>query len=569
MKTAKVVAAIDFGTYGSGFAWATISERNNSVSARQVHTELSWPGAPMPAPKNLTALTSRADGSIQAWGYDARKKWNAAAVRPNGSDLDYKHSFKMGLIDEANAAETISLVAAYLRELVGYATSRIGKSGYSEDEIRWCLTVPAIWTDFQKQAMRKAAEIAGLPTERDRLIFALEPEAAAHYARVSGIRTSAFSGGRATLMSPRSRFMVVDCGGGTIDITSYRADADNNLEEIGNDCGGPYGSDYLNRAFVEELLRSRFRSWARMRELATEAPAAFASVVESWELEKTQVEFPVTTEVYIPLPAAIHRLLARADLDLLSEKQDGVTEAIIATTNEVDGVFDRIVSQVLRLVDSQLAEMLLQRRASKGEEVIVLVGGFGASKYLQTRLQEHVADRAVVVIPPEPGVAVLEGAVHYAYDPQVRARKTKLTYGVDLSMPFVRRLDPDSKLLYDEAGLPLCRERFSIFVRAQEIVRVGKRVAQTHVPVYGYQDKMSINIYATSKPTPRYVDEEGVRKLGHMTVDLSSVMRKKLEDRSVEISMFFGEAEFRVQAEVEATHELLETTIDFEPQEWE
>jgi hypothetical protein len=569
LKKAKVVAAIDFGTYGSGFAWSPISERNKLASARQVITELKWPGAPMPTPKNLTALAVRSDGTIEAWGYDARKRWNAAAIRNSTDSINYAHAFKMGLMNEDRTEDVALTVTAYLAMLVEYATERIKASGYEAEDIRWCLTVPAIWTDFQKQVMRKAAEAAGLPSERNRLVFALEPEAAAHYARVSGLRTSGLSGGRATLMSPKSRFMVVDCGGGTIDITSYRADADNNLEEIGNDCGGPYGSDYLNRAFVAEVLLSRFSTWARMRELASDSPAGFASLVEGWEKEKTQVEFPVAGEIYIPIPAALHRILTDSDLKSLGERQDGVTDTIVVSEDETAAIFDSIVSKVLDLVDKQLGEMLLQRRGAKGEEIIVLVGGFGASKYLQSRLTGHVAGRASVIIPPDPGAAVLEGAVHYAYDPQIVARKTKLTYGIHSNREFKPGMDPLSKKFEDGEGRAMCHDYFAVFVDAQEIVRVGKCVSHPFVPLYGGQTKMDISIHATRKPRPRYVDEDGVNELGKMVVDLSSVMHKRLEDRSVKVSMFFGETELRVQAVVEGTQETLQTTLELAPQDWE
>ena len=58
--------------------------------------------------------------------------------------------------------------------------------GYlQEDEIRWCLTIPAIWQDVDKQLMRRAAQQAGIIKDADRdaerLILALEPECAALY----------------------------------------------------------------------------------------------------------------------------------------------------------------------------------------------------------------------------------------------------------------------------------------------------------------------------------------------------------------------------------------------------
>jgi hypothetical protein len=568
MKKVKVVAAIDFGTHGSGFAWSPISDRNNVATSRDVFTELKWPGAPLATPKNLTALTTRADDSVEAWGYDARKRWNAAAARNAVEDIRYSHAFKMALKDEERVGDIVPTVTSYLAKLVEYATQRIGESGYDPEEIRWCLTVPAIWTDFQKQAMRTAAEAAGLPAQPGRLIFALEPEAAAHYARVSGLRTS-LSSSRATLMSPRSRFMMVDCGGGTVDITSYRTDADGNLEEIGNDCGGPYGSDYLNRAFVSEVLLPRFATWSRMRELVTAKPAAFASFLEAWEKEKTQVEYPVAGDIYIQIPAALHQLLTGEDLETLRQKQGGVTDTIVVSEEETTSIFDHVISGALGLVDKQLGEMQAQRRGSKGQEIIVLVGGFGASRYLQVRLSEHVAGRASVIIPPDPGAAVLEGAVHYAYDPQIIARKVKLTYGIGTSAAFRQGVDPENKKIKDDRGRVLCSNRFGVFVKSQEIVRIGKSVSNIFIPLRGDQDVMRISIYATREQDPVYTDDAGVSGLGEMTVDLTSVMRERLEDRSVEVTMFFGETELRVQAKVKGTEESLETTLQLSPQDWE
>ncbi|MGW6302801.1 hypothetical protein ACWFRQ_01465 [Streptomyces niveus] len=54
-----------------------------------------------------------------------------------------------------------------------------------------------------------------------RVLLSPEPEAAAHCARVSGAGQG--NAGPAP-MAPGARFMVVDCGGGTADITGYQND---------------------------------------------------------------------------------------------------------------------------------------------------------------------------------------------------------------------------------------------------------------------------------------------------------------------------------------------------------
>ena len=54
-----------------------------------------------------------------------------------------------------------------------------GWLGFTEDDVRWCVTVPAIWDDADKQFMRRAAGDAGFPDGSERLLLVQEPEAAA------------------------------------------------------------------------------------------------------------------------------------------------------------------------------------------------------------------------------------------------------------------------------------------------------------------------------------------------------------------------------------------------------
>ena len=57
-------------------------------------------------------------------------------------------------------------------------TEQVGK--IQKNKIRWVLTVPALWTEDQKQFMRKAALKAGIINELSsaNLLLCLEPEGA-------------------------------------------------------------------------------------------------------------------------------------------------------------------------------------------------------------------------------------------------------------------------------------------------------------------------------------------------------------------------------------------------------
>jgi hypothetical protein len=99
--------------------------------------------------------------------------------------------------------------------------------------------------------MRQAAFRAGLIQDEssDRLALALEPEAAcvACEAENEALRKG-------------HRFMVLDCGGGTVDITMHlvaEKKPQMQLDEIRRPSGGPWGSTFVDaefEAFVKDMV---------------------------------------------------------------------------------------------------------------------------------------------------------------------------------------------------------------------------------------------------------------------------------------------------------------------------
>ena len=85
-------------------------------------------------------------------------------------------------------------------------------------KIRWVLTVPALWSEEHKFFMRKAAEEAGIIEDQNssNLLLSLEPEGASIQCREDSepqVRSQ---------MVKDSVVMVLDCGGGTVDITTHK-----------------------------------------------------------------------------------------------------------------------------------------------------------------------------------------------------------------------------------------------------------------------------------------------------------------------------------------------------------
>ncbi|KAL1268863.1 hypothetical protein QQF64_034226 [Cirrhinus molitorella] len=116
--------------------------------------------------------------------------------------------------------KAIKVFSESLRYLKDHALKRIevhtqGRK-YIASDVTWVLTVPAIWPAAAKQFMREAAVEAGLVTDStpERLIFALEPEAASVFCKQLPSDGFIAEGQcQDTLeQQPGSQYMVVDCG---------------------------------------------------------------------------------------------------------------------------------------------------------------------------------------------------------------------------------------------------------------------------------------------------------------------------------------------------------------------
>ncbi|WP_406113788.1 Hsp70 family protein [Kitasatospora purpeofusca] len=577
MKKQRVIVAVDFGTHGTGFAWTTIDDLHKDPKRRQIWVRTRWKDHPSPYPKNLSALLLDENDEIIAWGYEARRRWAMLSAQGKPEGCRYVSSFKMSLAPDPERStgeisggtlkpeESRTLATLILKSISSLAVEEVQKSGFSADEIRWCLTVPAIWDDYQKQLMKEAAVAAGLPDDPRRMQLVLEPEAAAYHARVSTVRTVHASGGRASLLSRGSRFLVADCGGGTVDLTAYRTDNTNKLVEIGREYGGKYGSEYVNQAFLESILTRRFGSYSAIDKINSAAPASLLELMDSWEKAKAVFDGQGDDDIYLQLPAAIDRLLDEESRNSLREQQAGVIDFIVVKAAEAREVFEVVVPKILSLVDKQLAEMKSQRRNAPGRELVILVGGFGNSPYLQKRLESHLAGRADILVPPEPEVAVLRGAVHYLYDPQTKSRRTKYTYGCNSALPFNPGRDPEGSKFISYDGRELCEARFKRFVHAGQSVRADEVVEHSFLPLQPNQESVRFDLFVTNAVYPRYVTDDGCRKVGEMTIDLSEVMSLPLDERSVNLQMLFGEVQIRVTATVAKTGQSTTVDLDFMP----
>ena len=154
-------------------------------------------------------------------------------------------------------------------------------------------------------------------------------------------------------------------------------------------------------------------------------------------------------------------------------------------------------------------------------DIIFLVGGFSTSPVLRQRIKKEFEGRVKkIVMPPHPGVAILKGVASFGVAPAIiRARRSRLTYGVSSSREFNQFIDPESKKFWaEDLGRYQCDARFRTLVTIAESVPVNKEIVFQYSPLKAEDKSMYFRFYATFKKEVRYIDEKGVEKIGEMTV---------------------------------------------------
>lgn len=99
------------------------------------------------------------------------------------------------------------------------------------------------------------------------------------------------------------RYMVVDCGGGTVDITVHEIiDENGTIKELHKATGGPYGSVGIDLEF-EKLLDDIFGS-EFMDQFKIKRPAIYVDLMVSFEARKRNASPFKITPINIALPFA-------------------------------------------------------------------------------------------------------------------------------------------------------------------------------------------------------------------------------------------------------------------------
>ncbi|KAG0309375.1 Heat shock 70 kDa protein 12A [Dissophora globulifera] len=532
-QTYPIIMAIDWGTTYSSMAYAYQQDG-------EVHEVSTWPKQTHNYPKVPTCnLYSPGSKEIIEWGYTA----NTAITKPPYKNHVLLSKYKLHL-DEAsgphpplpNGLTVVDAIADYLRLFHSHVLQAVLKgfgSAFDQNHIQYCLSVPAMWTDSAKALMRQAALQAGIISPLDpphRLLLISEPEAAALYCEK---KCDQFQ------ISHGQRFMICDAGGGTVDLIVFEVAVGpqgRTLREVTRGSGHSCGSIFLDER-METLLRRRFARWQEKGL----TPANWLQLMETF-IHNIKPLFDGIEDQYITMPA----VPGRADL---TDYDIGLEDGVLTVTAEEmrREVFDPVVDDVLRLIQHQLQQTNNQCHA------ILMVGGFGCSSYLYTRVKSEFGSRVPIIgVPPRAELAVVRGAVYAGLMPRtVTQRVARRWYGVDSLMTFEEGVDSPLKKSSNHDGQVRARDRFSVYVAPGQSIGIDECITKRYI-TYQYPKPVNSPLYACSSMNqPRYVDSPMVEKIGDFMIPLPFVQGAKKGDKMLfELRMYFGATEIRAEAEI-------------------
>lgn len=615
-----VVVAIDFGTTSSGYAYAFTKE------PECIHTMRRWEGGDpgVSNQKTPTTILLTPDRKFHSFGYAARDFYHDLDPQESKQWL-YLEKFKMKLHTTANlsidtelqaangkrvkALDIFAYALAFFREQALKELSDQTGGDFDNNDVRWVITVPAIWKMPAKQFMREAAYKSGLVSREnpEQLIIALEPEAASIYCRklrlhqmvdlnaqrstqngvspTENVGTQMAQGKEHVRKNRQSRtflvenvigelwaelqegdrYVVVDCGGGTVDLTVHQIRLpEGHLKELYKASGGPYGSIGIDYEFEKLLCKIFGQDFVDQFKL--KRPAAWVDLMIAFESRKRAAAPDRTNPLNINLPFSfidyykkfrghsVEHALRKSNVDFVKWSSQGMLRM---SPDAMNSLFKPTIDHIIQ----HLKELFSKPEVSD-IKFLFLVGGFAESPLLQAAVQDMLQGRSRIIIPHDVGLTILKGAVLFGLDPSViKVRRSPLTYGVGVLNRFVEGKHPAEKLLVKD-GTRWCTDVFDTFICADQSVALGEAVKRSYTPAKPSQQVIVIHVYCAEREAVSFISEHGVRKCGTLKLDVSGT-ESSAPRREIQTLLQFGDTEIRAMALDVSTGRSVRASIDF------
>lgn len=373
--------------------------------------------------------------------------------------------------------------------------------------------------------------------------------------------------------------MVLDIGGGTVDITAHKVNDEGTIQVILPPCGNDWGGKKINEEF-KFFLGDLIGDPTFGKYILTGDPEADAKhsadldmlINQTFEAQKkifgNKEEHTGEDDALIRLS---HTFMKTYEQDL----KKGVNalkcndvqlddDELVLSYIQMDNFFSQSVEEIITCVRDGIKEIERQHKL----ESVFFVGGFGGSKYLHGRIRGTLNSSIKTFCPRDHITAIASGAVLFRQNPAIiRSRVADATYGAACAAPFQPTIHQEEYAFRDDDRNKKCNHLLLPFVIKDDIIDANYVLTHVYHPLTHFQTSAPFEIYTTSDKTVKYVcgpEEEQlpeIHKIGALTVQMRDTTDDKM--RQVKLTFDFTHTEIKVEAYDLTSGSKVYTTVDF------
>jgi actin-like ATPase involved in cell morphogenesis len=532
LKVPKLVVGLDFGTCGTGYGFKFSASKSNEI--KKNHT---WPKKKLPYSKTKSCILYK-DGKFVSHADAAFDDFTSMEFE-DSVGCEFFDLIKLDLMkvstpkDELEEEEEevnfldrntiISRVADYLEKMKVFILKHIGDIDVcSEKDIKWVVSIPSACTleyaNNLKEALLQAEYFEDKNSLEERLFIIKESEAAG---------VTCFLQGEFKLNNGE-KYMIVDAGGGTVDITSHKIE-NMRLKEISITHGKNLGSSFIDRNFESYIACAIGESnWEQIK---TDYPQDYHALMQKWESVK------IDTEKYSKCKIEVWDELKEELIHSKFSKIEPKRSKLILEEEDMKKIFQPIFKGIIDVMKDTVQETS-KKKSTKLDHLFV-VGGLSQNKILREEIKSTFGkDFTNIFFPVEGGSSVIDGCVLIGLDPSlIASRRSVFTYGIEVDDIFDEELDKKEYLFYSKQhGDFYCHHRFFSFVKKDEDVPFEKEIKKTF-NIDTNAPKSIINLFKSKSVEPRYVNDPLVGEVFSVSIN-----NDPSHGTTLEVSMSFGKS---------------------------
>ncbi|ETO24491.1 hypothetical protein RFI_12667, partial [Reticulomyxa filosa] len=431
----------------------------------------------------------------------------------------------------------------------------------SERDIRWVITVPAIWSEEAKGLMKQWARQADMwnpSIDGHQLMITLEPECAS-----LSMMLEVYNNATGLQFNIGDCYLMLDLGAGTADMVCHEVTGPFQVKEIVSPFGGPWGSSAIDSDVIT-LFQCLFGE-GNMKQFQNLYPQCylqfkqrFSKIQKKKDIAIHRIEIPFEFDEFMQSKFTNNLQELVADFEYLGQSGYEYDQEYLSIPCTLwTTLFDLRIDPIIK----QINEVLLKNEKNlKGRlKYICLVGGFSESRHLQDKLKKHFERQFKFVIPQRPLLSVIEGAAQLDKTPPlfVTSRISKLTYGIGASWTLEQarshpniNVDHINKHKYtcnidSQEYVDCC---FVVFVNKADTIKAEQVIELTFSKPNQLEKNGYVSVYCSNKRNPGVIT--GCKLLGEIAIPLPEDF-DSVQDK-LTVRFYLGETVIRVTVKTKA-----------------